>query len=97
MEQETMNEQVFIPVRCFVSYEINSLSDTKSFEAKLARWGLTRITRFLWTGEIDPNKWPKPPLIPETMKADLMQGLDLAEDRVIVIFIEGPWSMASFQ
>jgi hypothetical protein len=92
-----VSEQVFVPVRCFVSYEINTLLDTKPFEDKLRKWGLTSITRFLWTGEIDPNKWPKPPLIPVTMKADLMEGLNPSEDRVVVIFIEGPWSMTAFQ
>jgi hypothetical protein len=93
--QEAMNEQVFKRVQVFVSFEINSLSDHKEFEAKLVKWGFRPMMRSLWTGDLDPNQWSNRPLIPLTVKNDLMQGLDLGSDQVLVIFVEGPISVSA--
>ena len=79
-------------MECFVSFEINSTADIKQLEEHLRAWGLRPLTRYLWTGKLPPSAPPALPLVPETVKNDLLPLIDRSTDRLVVIFLDGQHS-----
>lgn len=79
------------PYFFLAAYEIGSpATNVAKLHERLKAWGASEVMPHVWIGHVDPHTLAS---TPEVLKSDLCERLDPVEDKLLLIGIEGLFSL----